>query len=570
MRIHTSPRLFLLGLVATCSVALAQDFVPGRVLVEFRNGTTDSRSNAILTAIGARVRGTIPGLSVQILSLPAGANEQASVNTLKALPEVAFAELDRLVAPAAVTPNDPYYANWEWHLTKISAPTAWSTTTGSASITIAILDTGVYAAHPDLSSKLLAGWNTYSNTSNTNDVYGHGTQVAGAAAALSNNGTGVASVAWGSPILPVKISDDTGLTSYSAAAAGLTWAADHGARVANMSYALSDSSTVTSGAQYFWNKGGVVVMSAGNSGAFDSASDNPYVLTVSGTDSNDVLYSWSNTGNNIDLSAPGSVYTTTNSGAYSAGAGTSFSAPIVAGVAALVLSVNPGLTPAQVVSVLQQNADDLGPAGWDTSYGWGRVNAARAVSAAAGLPAGPAVSFQSPLSGSAVNGVISAQVSATDTAGIVSVSLYTDNVLTGTLSTSPYTWSVDTTGLSNGGHSFSAVAKDTLGYNSSAAISVTVSNTVLDTTAPSATITSPANGSTVSASLSVSVSATDNVRVASVDLLLDNALIATSTSSPYTFKLNTKNWAKGAHSLQARAHDAAGNVGLSTMVTVYK
>src|SRR5262249_39076456 len=133
------------------------------------------------------------------------------------------------------------------------------------------------------------------------------------------------------------------------------------------------------------SKGGVLAVAGGNYATFDSAPDNPNMLVGSATDQNDVLATWSNTGNNVDLSAPGvNISTTTNGGAYGAGSGTSFSAPIVAGVAALVFSVNPALTPAQVTSVLEQSADDLGSPGWDPSYGWGRVNAARAVSMAGG------------------------------------------------------------------------------------------------------------------------------------------------------------------------------------------
>jgi subtilisin family serine protease len=148
--------------------------------------------------------------------------------------------------------------------------------------------------------------------------------------------------------MPIRVSDSTGSASYSNLAAGLNWAADHGARVANISYIVSGSATVTSAAQYMQSRGGVTVSSAGNYSTFDSSADNPYILTVTATDPNDVLYSWSNTGNNVDLAAPGCVYTTNNSGGYSSGCGTSFSAPIVAGVAALVQSVNPGLTPSQL------------------------------------------------------------------------------------------------------------------------------------------------------------------------------------------------------------------------------
>src|SRR5438445_434046 len=155
---------------------------------------------------------------------------------------------------------------------------------------------------------MLPGWNVYDNNSDTSDVYGHGTSVAGVAAATSNNGAGVASVAWGCKLLPVRISDLNGYATYSTIASGLTYAADHGARVANVSFRASDSSTVASAAQYFQSKGGVVAMAAGNESTFVSSADNPYVLTVSATDSNDALTSWSNTGNNIDLAAPGRVF----------------------------------------------------------------------------------------------------------------------------------------------------------------------------------------------------------------------------------------------------------------------
>jgi thermitase len=114
-----------------------------------------------------------------------------------------------------------------------------------------------------------------------------------------------------------------------------------------------------------------------------------------------VLSDFSNYGNNIDLAAPEGVYTTTRGGGYSYQGGTSFSAPIVAGVAALALSVDANLTGAQVQDILKQNADDLGTPGWDSSYGWGRINAARAVNAASGGGAPdttpPTVSITSPV-----------------------------------------------------------------------------------------------------------------------------------------------------------------------------
>ena len=280
-----------------------EQFVRARVLVKFHDNIRPAHARNIIAALGARDADEIPNIGVHILDLPDQASEKAFVERFKAEPEVEFAELDRIVAPADVTPNDPLFPN-EWHLAKISAPAAWSTSTGAASITIAIIDTGCDPTHPDLASKYVPGWNFYDNNSNTADVYGHGTGVAGAAAAIGNNVAGVASVAWGCSIMPLRVSALDGGASYSAIASAITWAADHGARVANVSYIVSDSSTVSSAAQYLQSKGGVLTASAGNYATFDSAADNPYMLVVSATDQNDVLASWSNTGNNVDLSAP--------------------------------------------------------------------------------------------------------------------------------------------------------------------------------------------------------------------------------------------------------------------------
>src|SRR6185436_3188306 len=148
--------------------------------------------------------------------------------------------------------------------------------------------------------------------------------------------------------------------------------ADHGAKVANLSFAITSSSSITSAAAYLNSKGGVLAVSAGNSAAFDPGGNNTNMLRVSATDPNDALYSWSNTGNNIDLAAPGCSYTTAAGGGYVSGCGTSYSAPMVSGVAALIYSAKPNLTAAQVTSILTQSADDVGPVGWDPSFGWGR------------------------------------------------------------------------------------------------------------------------------------------------------------------------------------------------------
>jgi thermitase len=455
-------------------------FVPGRVLVKFRDDILPDHARNIIAALGARNANEIPNVGVHILDLPYQASETAFVQAFAARPEVEFAELDQILTVQQLIPNDPlYFSDFSWSLPKVAAPDAWSTTTGSSNVTIAILDTGVDGTHVDLISQMVPGWNIYNNNSDTHDVHGHGTAVAGTAAASGNNGVGVASVCWGCRIMPVRISDNYGLATYSDIANGLVWAADHGARVANISYNVTDSSTVSRSASYFQKKGGVVTVASGNNGMFDSSSDNPYVLTVGATDSADSLYSWSNTGNNVDLVAPGFVYSTMVGGGYTVGQGTSVAAPIVAGAAGLLFSLDPSLTPAQVQDILRQTADDLGTPGWDPSYGYGRVNLARAV-----------------------NGVV--------------------------------------------------IARTT------------------DSTPPSDTITAPTSGQSVSNTVSVLVNATDNVGVVRVELYVDGTLSGTSASAPFTVKWSTRKLATGAHTLQSKAYDAAGNAGASSTLTVYK
>jgi hypothetical protein len=340
---------------------------------------------------------------------------------------------------------------------------------------------------------------------------------------------------------------------------------------------VSSSATVAYGANYFQNKGGVVTVSAGNYSAFDPSADNPNVLTISATDPNDAIYSWSNTGNNVDFAAPGCVYTTVNGGGYTSACGTSFSAPVVAGVAALVLSANPNLTAADLLRVLQQSADDLGPAGWDPGYGWGRINAARAVSMVAAPPPAdtqpPSVSFVSPGSGQTVSGALTVQASALDNVGVASVTLAIDGATLCTAVSAPYACAWNTANSSNSVHTLTATARDGAGNTSSASVTAVVSNVVtLDTTPPVVTILSPANGSRIpnSGNVSVSVSASDNVRVTRVELYVDGYLATSSTSAPFNMSWNGKKSGSGAHTLQCKAYDAAGNAGVSQIVTVFK
>ena len=202
-----------LGAALVPAQAVAADeaqWVPGRLLVQPRAGLSEAEFDKIIKKQGGKQVGKIEGINVRVIQLPPQASEKAVEALLKNNKHLKFAERDMLLKPEA-TADDPYYAS-AWHLTKIGAPTAWDVTQGE-NVTIAILDSGVDATHPDLASRLVPGWNFYDNNSNTSDVYGHGTQVAGAAAAASNNALGVASVAGMARIMPIRVSDTAGMVS---------------------------------------------------------------------------------------------------------------------------------------------------------------------------------------------------------------------------------------------------------------------------------------------------------------------------------------------------------------------
>jgi len=540
-----------------------------RLLIKFSSGLSESESAGLAAKVQGKLGHSIGNTGYRVVNLPASGDAEQSAKKLNGLRGIERIEYDYKVRPADL-PNDPKYGS-QWHLVKMSCPSAWSYAKG-VGVIVAILDTGVDGTHPDLSSKIVAGWNTFDNNSNYADVDGHGTAVAGTAAAITNNSVGVAGVSWDCSLMPVRISDANGYGYSSTVANGLIWAADHGARVANVSYDFSSDNVVANAAKYFCDKGGVVTMAAGNDSYTTSAADNPYVLTISATDSSDNLATWSNRGSNIDLAAPGAyIYTTVRGGGYGAWNGTSFSAPAVAGVAGLALSANPALNGYQVQDVLKRSADDLGTAGWDGLYGWGRVNASNAVQMAltySGDTIAPHVSFSSPSEGSQVSGTTQIFVSAIDNLAVNKVMLCKDGSLVSTMTTSPYVYTYDSTKDLNGSHSFMAVAYDNAGNNASSVLNISVLNEK-DTAAPTVSIISPLDGR-IGTTVTVYVDARDNVGVVSAKLLVDGKQVATSTSSPFTLKWNSRKATPGSHTLQVVAYDAAGNAGYSQIVTLTK
>ncbi len=563
---------FGFSLLAEGSTAWAEkpQWAQGRILVQARVGVSDTELDDVLFEHGGRRLGVLEKIRVHVVSVPAQA-EEAVARALSRHPKIAFAEPDALIPPDDTVPNDPKF-NSQWHLPLMKAPAAWDYTLGDG-IIAAVLDTGVDSTHPDLAVKLVPGWNMYDNNADTSDVHGHGTYVAGVIGAAANNALGVASLAWNAKIMPVRISQPDGYAYFSTIASGLTWAADHGARVANISYGVTGSSTVTSAANYFRSKGGLVFASAGNSGTLENISENPAIVTVSATTSSDVKASWSSYGNYVDLAAPGAgILTTARGGGYASVSGTSFSSPAAAAVGALVFSVNPAFTPNQVENILKQTAVDLGSGGWDTYYGYGRVDAHAAVLKALQTQTldtePPKVTITAPKAGAVVSGNVAVDVSASDNVGVDHVELYANGQLVGQATEAPYGFTVDTLGFADGSLTLTAKVWDKAGnIGTSSAVTITVDNISdpVDTEPPQVAITSPSDGSKVSKKVAISVTAKDNVKVAGIKCYIDGVLKASTTASSLSYIWNTSSAASGTHTITAVATDTAGNQGQASI-----
>lgn len=469
--------LISLGLVGA---SIAADAVPGRVLVKPAANASETAVQAALRGAGAREVGRVPQINVRILQVP----EKAEARVIAALsnnPNFEFAEPDYL-ANVILTPNDPYYAAYQWHLPKVSAPAAWDTTTGSAGVTIAVVDSGVQATHPDLAGRVLAGYDFVNNDSDPSDDNGHGTAVAGVAAAQGNDGIGVAGAAWNVAILPVKTMNASGSGSYSAIANGITFSADRGAKIINLSLGGTQASTTLQNAvSYAWNKGSLLIAAAGNNGNSTTVYPAAYanVVAVSATTPSDTLASFSTFGSFVDVSAPGENITTTwINGGYVTISGTSFSSPLTAGIAALALSRNPALSNAQLSSLLTANADDLGTAGRDIYFGTGRVNANRVVAAAAPVvdTTAPVTAVTNPRNGASISGLrsVSVSVASSDNIGVTRAELYINGRLTTSSTSGNFTFNWNTSRLARGTYNLQSRAYDAAGnIASSAVVSVT-------------------------------------------------------------------------------------------------
>ena len=270
-----------------------------------------------------------------------------------------------------VSPNDTYYnISNQWHLFKIKAAQAWDISTGSASVIVAVCDNAIYTSHPDLINKMVAGYDVAENDNNPNPAGGndgvHGTHVSGIVGAQTNNSTGVASIGWLTSVMPVKIGRDSD-GALTAGYEGITWAANNGAHVINMSWGGGSSGSYGQNAiNYAWGKGCIIIAAAGNDGEetmfYPAAYNN--VVSVASTTSTDAKSYFSQYGTWIDISSPGSdIRSTVPNSSYQSLQGTSMASPLVAGLVGLMISVNPSLPQADVINCLLSTADNINEIG---------------------------------------------------------------------------------------------------------------------------------------------------------------------------------------------------------------
>jgi subtilisin family serine protease len=299
---------------------------------------------------------------------------------LAARAEVEFAELDVWHCRQFV-PDDPQFAQ-QWHHAVIGSPVAWEYGRGRSEVRLAIVDTPFQMAHPDLAAHVVGGWDVVVGLPVTNSAgFDHPTLCAGMAAAVINNGAGLAGVSDCS-ILPIVIAGATS-QMYDA----VVWAADHGVRVVSISWEGANSDSLNVAGAYLRTQARGLLFMAGvnGSGSLDYPNQ-PDIWCVSMTDAADNMRS--RHGAHIDFAAPGwAVVSTLTGGGYGTGSGTSYATPLVAGIAGVLMSLNPALSSEEVIAILKSTAVDLGAPGWDRFFGWGRVDfGAAAAAAAASVP----------------------------------------------------------------------------------------------------------------------------------------------------------------------------------------
>jgi len=372
------------------------DYVPNEIIVGLKKGIKPSMLSSYPSPFKYDVVSTLqtPNYEVNASLITVSTSVENAISYFKSLPNVAYAEPNYIVH-ALSAPNDPYYSN-QWYLPDIQAPQAWNVSTGANTVIVAVIDTGVSSTHPDLQNILVPGFNFVNNTTNTMDDYGHGTFVAGIIDADTNNGIGIAGINWGgansTKIMPIVVLGPDGSGSTYYVSEGIVYAVEHGAKVINLSLGGTNyDPTEASACQYAYDNNVVVVAAAGNdsSNSLEYPAAFPHVIPVAALGPDNTLAYYSNYSATVICAYGGAMHyngdpngifsttysTSTGINGYGYWQGTSFAAPQVSAVAALMIAH--GITGVDnITKILENTATNIGPS---STYGYGLLNAYNAI-----------------------------------------------------------------------------------------------------------------------------------------------------------------------------------------------
>ncbi|RSD26980.1 S8 family serine peptidase [Mesobacillus subterraneus] len=348
------------------------------LIVKFKSTVTSEEKEKLISSLNVKEISSIDQGDISLLTVSKVSDLLPLTKELLTRKEVEFAEPNYNIETAYI-PQDPGYTK-QWYLPRIGMPAAWDLTKGNSAITVAVVDSGVQMNHPDLKGKITSPINMLTGSPDTL-ADEHGTHVAGIIAA-SLNSSGIAGIAPNVKIMPINVFSGDSATVFNIIR-GIYYAADHKANIINLSLGGTYySQSLESAINYARTHGVLLVAAAGN----DSSNITTYpaafpgVIGVSATNSKDEMASFSNFGSYIDIAAPGEmIYSTISGSSYNYMSGTSMAAPVVSGVSALILSKNPFLAPEEVETILKRSAYDLGYAGRDDYFGYGRINASLAL-----------------------------------------------------------------------------------------------------------------------------------------------------------------------------------------------
>jgi serine protease len=384
-------------------------FSTGEIIVKFEDDITEDYRNAVIQELGCSAADRCLFSNVQLVQIPESLTATETVNIFQKEDSIDYAELN-YYARISLIPDDTFYS-YQWNLNNeisggIDTEAAWDIQTGDPNVIVAVLDTGVayedfetYKQAPDLAgTSFVAGYDFVNDDNHANDDQGHGTHVTGTIAQNTNNSMGVAGVAFGCSIMPVKVVSRLGTGSHFDIARGIYFATNNGAKVINLSLGgEGDSTTLRDAIGYAYSQGVTIVCAAGNEFlegnpvTYPAAYDD-YCIAVGATRYDETRAYYSNTGSYLDIAAPGGDMLVDQNGdgypdgilqqtfgidpndfAYWFYQGTSMAAPHVSGAAALLIS-NGVTNPDKVREAIEKTAKDISPRGWDEEYGWGLIN----------------------------------------------------------------------------------------------------------------------------------------------------------------------------------------------------